>query len=153
MGLAGSVAAGKSTLAGQLATAWRDQGKRVEVVSTDGFLFSNTVLEARGLLTRKGFPESYDSASFSAFLDAVRQNKPARVPVYSHQTYDILQQRRQIQPVDIMIVEGINALQPVFTAGRLDFAIYLDAAEIDLFHWYHERAMRLREGAKTDSSS
>ena len=154
IGLAGSVAAGKSTLAAQLAERERAAGKTVEVVSTDGFLLPNAELERRGLLGRKGFPESYDAAAFTAFLDALRSGEPATVPIYSHQTYDILpgQQRELLRP-ELVIVEGINALQPIFTDGKLDHKIYLHAEEADLFRWYRERLVRLRNDARTDSAS
>lgn len=162
VGLAGSVAAGKSTLAAKLAEGWRDLGRRVEVVSTDGFLHPNKILQERGLVLRKGFPESYDHHAFSAFLDAVRGGGKGGgkdggrvvVPTYSHQTYDVSSDAgREIAPSDILVVEGINALQPVFTAGKLDISIYLDALETDLFHWYYERGTRLREAAKYDPTS
>ncbi|MBB6051685.1 type I pantothenate kinase [Armatimonas rosea] len=154
IGLAGSVAAGKSTLAAQLAETERAAGKTVEVVSTDGFLLPNAELERRGLLGRKGFPESYDAAAFTAFLDALRAGEPASVPVYSHQTYDILPDtRRALGQPKLVIVEGINALQPAFTAGKLDQRLYLHAEEPDLFRWYRERLLRLRDTARTDPSS
>jgi type I pantothenate kinase len=154
IGLAGSVAAGKSTLAAELAQKERALGKSVEVVSTDGFLFPNAELERRGILGRKGFPESYDAAAFTVFLDALRSGVPAMVPIYSHQTYDILPgEHREITHPEVMIVEGINALQQVFTAGKLDYKIYLHAEEEDLFHWYRERLLRLRREAKTNPSS
>jgi type I pantothenate kinase len=153
VGLAGSVAAGKTTLAKQMATAWQAKGTQVEVVSTDGFLHPNAELSERGLLLRKGFPESYDAARLAAFLDDIRAGRPTSVPIYSHQTYDVLSNGRELAPADVVIVEGINALQPVFTAGKLDGAIYLDAAEDDLFHWYYERGNRLREAARADPTS
>jgi type I pantothenate kinase len=158
VGLAGSVAAGKSTLAAKLAEGWRALGRRVEVVSTDGFLHPNKILQERGLLLRKGFPESYDHHAFSLFLDAVRGDGKDGgkfvVPTYSHQTYDVsFGAGREIAPSDILVVEGINALQSVFTAGKLDISIYLDALETDLFHWYYERGSRLREAAKLDPTS
>nr|WP_309695729.1 hypothetical protein [Armatimonas sp.] len=154
IGLAGSVAAGKSTLAAQMAERERAAGKTVEVVSTDGFLLPNAILEAHGLLTRKGFPESYDAQAFTAFLDALRNGQPTRVPIYSHQTYDILPEaQREIPTPDLVIIEGINALQPAFTEGKLDYRIYLHAEEADLFRWYHERLVRLRDAAFTDPLS
>lgn len=158
VGLAGSVAAGKSTLAALLATGWRGLGRRVEVVSTDGFLYPNKILQERGLSLRKGFPESYDRLAFGQFLDASRQDggdsRGIYVPTYSHQTYDVSHDaKRKIAPSDILVVEGINALQPFFTAGRLDVSIYLDALEADLFHWYYQRGSRLREAAKSDPTS
>ena len=154
VGLAGSVAAGKSTLALRLATDWRAAGRRVEIVSTDGFLYPNATLIERHLLVRKGFPESYDATAFAAFLAAMRDGKPAAVPIYSHQTYDVLEAApRDVPAADIVIVEGINALQPTFTARKLDVAIYLDATEGDLFRWYYARGMQLREAAKVDPTS
>lgn len=154
IGLAGSVAAGKSTLAAQMAERERAAGKTVEVVSTDGFLLPNAVLEARGLLTRKGFPESYDAQAFTAFLDALRNGQPAHVPVYSHQIYDRLPgAQREIPTPDLVILEGINALQPAFTEGRLDYRLYLHAEEGDLFRWYRERLVHLRDAAHADPTS
>jgi type I pantothenate kinase len=148
------VAAGKTTLAAQLAEAWRAEGKRVEIVSTDGFLLPNATLIAQNLLNRKGFPESYDAEAFARFLAAVKSGRPTSVPVYSHQTYDIVQDApRVIAPAEIVIVEGINALQAGFTAGKLDAAVYLDASEADLFNWYYARGMRLREAARADPQS
>lgn len=154
MGLAGSVAAGKSTLAAQMAAKEQASGKSVEVVSTDGFLLPNAELERRGLLARKGFPESYDAEAFTAFLDALRTGQPVSVPIYSHQIYDILPgTTREIRPPDLIILEGINALQPAFTRDRLDQKIYLHAEEPDLFRWYRERLLRLREEALSDPTS
>ena len=154
VGLAGSVAAGKSTLAAQLAEKERALGKTVEVVSTDGFLLPNAELERRGILGRKGFPESYDVAAFADFLNALRSGQPAQAPIYSHQTYDILpHQRREILRPDLVIIEGINALQPAFTGGKLDHTLYLHAEESDLFRWYQERLVRLRSDARTDPES
>lgn len=154
VGLAGSVAAGKSTLAVQLAQKEQALGKTVEVVSTDGFLYPNAELERRGLLARKGFPESYDGAAFADFLDALRAGKSAKVPIYSHQTYDIQSDKQlEIPPSDLVIIEGINALQPDFTAGKLDYKLYLHAEESDLFRWYRERLLRLRHEAKSDPQS
>ena len=109
----------------------RAAGKSVEVVSTDGFLLPNAILEAHGLLTRKGFPESYDAQAFTAFLDALRNGQPTRVPIYSHQTYDILPEaQREIPTPDLVIIEGINALQPAFTEGKLDYRIAGLAAQV-----------------------
>lgn len=150
IGLAGSVAAGKSTLAAQLSK----ENPGTEVVSTDGFLLPNAELERRGLLGRKGFPESYDAEALSRFLDALRAGEPARIPLYSHQTYDIVPgQFRELLPPERVIVEGINALQPRFTAGKLDLRLYLHAEETALFRWYRERLLRLRDDARTDPSS
>lgn len=154
IGLAGSVAAGKSTLAAELADRWRSQGQRVAVVSTDGFLLPNAVLEAHGLLRRKGFPESYDAAALQAFLHALRRGQPALAPHYSHQTYDIVPgQFHEISGIDQVLIEGVNALQPAFTAGLLDVRLYLHADEADLFAWYRARLLRLRDAAQSDPDS
>lgn len=154
VGLAGSVAAGKSTLAAQLAEGWRAEGNDVELVSTDGFLLPNAVLAARGLLMRKGFPESYDAPALGAFLEGIRRGQAVGIPTYSHQTYDILNAPpRVVEPARIVVVEGINAIQPAFTEGKLDVALYLDADEADLFRWYYARGMKLREAARTDHQS
>lgn len=154
IGLAGSVAAGKSTLASELADRWRSQGLTVAVVSTDGFLLPNATLEARGLLRRKGFPESYDAAALQAFLQALRTGQPALAPHYSHQTYDIVPgQLQEISGVSRVLIEGVNALQPAFTAGLLDLRLYLHADEADLFSWYRARLLRLRDAAQSDPDS
>lgn len=154
LGLAGSVAAGKSTAAEQLANLWRSEGYRVDVVSTDGFLYPNATLEARGLLHRKGFPESYDAQALQDFLDALRSGRPATYPLYSHQIYDVLPGLGQtLSEPQRVILEGINVLQPHFTQGRLDARVYLHATEEALFHWYQERLLRLREEARTEPTS
>lgn len=165
VGLTGSVAAGKSTLAAALAAALAAQW-RVDVIQTDGFLFPNAELESRGMLLRKGFPESYDIASLVDTLEAAR-TRPVSVPTYSHRLYDVDPvNRRLIDRPDILIVEGLGfapiASAPGFgTRGNdtqavihsLDGLIYLDATEIDLEHWFLERFMALWHAGRTDPSS
>ncbi|MGA1257289.1 MAG: type I pantothenate kinase [Ilumatobacteraceae bacterium] len=148
IGIAGSVAVGKSTLARllqALLSRWPEH-PRVELVTTDGFLFPNTELEARGIMDRKGFPESYDTRLLLDFLRAVKSGEPeVAVPVYSHVIYDILPDRREIvhQP-DILILEGLNVLQVdssanEFVSDYFDFSIYLDADEALVESWFVER--------------
>jgi type I pantothenate kinase len=167
IGLAGSVAAGKSTTARvlqALLARWRSH-PRVELVPTDGFLFPNAVLETRGLMVRKGFPESYDLARLLNFLADVKSGK-ARVeaPVYSHLVYDVLSdQTLTVERPDIVIVEGLNVLQPAklpkdgevipFVSDFFDFSIYIDAAEALVEDWYVERFLRLRQTAFRDPAS
>jgi type I pantothenate kinase len=144
--IAGSVAVGKSTFARvlrALLACWPAH-PRVDLVTTDGFLLPNRVLEARGLLRRKGFPESYDSARLLAFMAAVRAGESAvRAPVYSHDSYDIVPGEHQtVDRPDIVLVEGVNVLH---TAGDfVDFAIYIDADERDIESWYIARFLTMR---------
>lgn len=167
VGLAGSVAAGKSTTARvlqALLARWPSH-PHVELVPTDGFLFPNAVLEARGLMTRKGFPESYDLTRLLNFLADVKSGK-ARVeaPVYSHLVYDVLSdQTLMVDQPDIVIVEGLNVLQPAklpkdgeaipFVSDFFDFSIYIDAGEDLVEGWYVERFLRLRQTAFRDPAS
>jgi type I pantothenate kinase len=167
IGLAGSVAAGKSTTARvlqALLARWPSH-RRVDLVPTDGFLFANAVLEERGMLERKGFPESYDLTKLLNFLAEVKSGK-ARVeaPVYSHLVYDVLpDQKLVIEQPDIVIVEGLNVLQPAklpkdgqaipYVSDFFDFSIYIDAAEELVESWYVERFMRLRQTAFRDPAS
>ena len=145
VGIAGGVSVGKSTTAEALAEMLRaaPPGSRgpVEVVSTDGFLFPNTELIARGILHRKGFPESYDTAAIERFLGGLGRGEPALVPVYSHQTYDIVPGgERRIVGADAVLLEGVNALQ---LAAGLDLAVYVDASEADMEEWYTLRFLEL----------
>lgn len=167
IGLAGSVAAGKSTSARvlqALLARWPSH-PNVALVPTDGFLFPNAVLEGRGLMTRKGFPESYDLPTLLNFLGDVKSGK-ARVeaPVYSHVVYDVLQgQALAVEHPDIVIVEGLNVLQPAvlpedgetipFVSDFFDFSIYIDAAEALVERWYVERFLRLRQTAFRDPAA
>ncbi len=161
IGIAGSVAVGKSTTARllRLLLARWPEHPRVSLVTTDGFLLPNSELEARGLMQRKGFPESYDRRALLRFVASVKAGEPVvTAPVYSHLTYDIVPgERIEIERPDILLVEGLNVLQPARTrsdgsAGLaisdfFDFSIYVDAAPADVRHWYVQRFLRLRETA------
>ncbi|MFC5502816.1 type I pantothenate kinase [Lysinimonas soli] len=163
IGVAGSVAVGKSTTARLLRTLlsrWEDT-PRVELVTTDGFLFPNAELERRGLMQRKGFPESYDRRALLRFVSRVKSGAPeVRAPFYSHLSYDIVPRAEVVvhQP-DVLIVEGLNVLQPPSPGTRLavsdlfDFTIYVDARTSDIERWYVERFLRLQRGAFADPKS
>lgn len=160
IGIAGSVAVGKSTLARILRTLlarWPDH-PRVDLVTTDGFLYPRAELIRRGLMHRKGFPESYDRRALLRFVTEVKSGAPeARAPVYSHLLYDILPDEEHIvrQP-DILILEGLNVLQsaPRMTVSDLfDFSIYLDAHTADIERWYINRFLQLRHTAFADPTS
>jgi type I pantothenate kinase len=155
VGLTGSVAAGKTTLARHVAEALTPP-LRVETVSTDGFLFPNAVLEPQSLLMRKGFPETYDREGFIRALVGVRQGE-ADFPAHSHDIYDIDPAlTRTIRLPDILILEGLGFLpltRPDGTDGEPDILIYLDASEADLEYWYVERFVGFWNAARTDPSS
>ncbi|WP_244466835.1 type I pantothenate kinase [Devosia geojensis] len=167
IGVAGSVAVGKSTTARilqALLARWPSSPK-VDLVTTDGFLYPNAVLEERGLMQRKGFPESYDRARFVSFLADIKSGKPnVASPVYSHLVYDVVPGAEiVVDRPDILIVEGLNILQPgelprtgkpiLFASDFLDFSIFIDADEDDLFDWFMVRFFRLRETAFRDPTS
>ncbi len=167
IGVAGSVASGKSTtsrILRALLRRWRTSPK-VDLVTTDGFLYPNAVLDEKGLGARKGFPESYDRAALIAFLSDIKSGKPdVRVPVYSHLIYDVLPgEFLTVDRPDILIVEGLNILQPgelpksgkpiVFASDFIDFSIFIDADEVDLRAWFMVRFRALRAGAFTDPKS
>jgi type I pantothenate kinase len=167
IGVAGSVAVGKSTFARilrALLSRWPAH-PRVDLVTTDGFLLPNRILEARGLLARKGFPESYDIRTLIQFMADVKAARGAvHAPVYSHQAYDIVPGEFQVvDRPDIVIVEGLNVLhtgdgQPgrqarVFVSDFFDFSIYIDAEERDIERWYVSRFMTLRETVFRDPRS
>lgn len=164
LGVAGSVAVGKSTTARvlkALLARWPDH-PRVEQITTDGFLLPNAELERRQIMNRKGFPESFDTARLLNFLADVKSGvKRIEVPVYSHFHYDILlDQTSVIEAPDILIVEGLNVLQPAsmprggeaipFVSDFFDFSIYLDAEPEVIRDWYVTRFMRLRGTAFRD---
>jgi type I pantothenate kinase len=168
VGLAGSVAVGKSTAARilqALLARWPDH-PRVDLVATDGFLLPKRVLEARGILHRKGFPESYDLRALIGFLSEVKAGRnEIAVPVYSHLTYDIAPDRVQVvrQP-DVLIVEGLNILQGgrgaarsssrlTFASDFFDFTMYIDAEIQHIRRWYVERFFALRKTAFQDPLS
>jgi type I pantothenate kinase len=151
VGITGAVAAGKSTLARQLSDVMAS-GARIEVVATDGFLFDNASLEAKGLLGRKGFPETYDMGALRAALAAVRRGA-ADFPAYSHLTYDIDPTlARRLDRPDILIVEGLGLHEGAAAVG-LDLLIYLDADEAHLETWFAERFLGFWRAAKTEPAS
>lgn len=165
IGIAGSVAVGKSTTARvlkRLLSLWPGHPK-VELVTTDGFLYSNKILEQRKLLDRKGFPESYDARKLIRFLADLKSGKPkVLAPVYSHLYYDTIQEEHWIAQPDIVIIEGINVLQAgrptdktfrVFVSDFFDFSIYVDAAADHIERWYVERFETLKKTAFKDPKS
>ena len=167
IGLAGSVAAGKSTSARvlqALLARWPSH-PNVALVPTDGFLYSNTALENRSLMSRKGFPESYNLPALLNFLAEVKSGKTrVEAPVYSHVVYDVLQGHvLAVENPDIVIVEGLNVLQPAilpkdgeaipFVSDFFDFSIYIDAAEELVERWYVERFLRLRQTTFRDPAA
>jgi type I pantothenate kinase len=167
IGIAGSVAVGKSTTARilrALLQRWTNTPK-VELLTTDGFLLPNAVLKQEGLMERKGFPESYDLPALLAFLSAIKAGeRRVKAPVYSHLVYDIVPgETVTVDRPDILIVEGLNVLQTSrlprdgrgapFVSDFFDFSIYLDAGEEDIHRWYIERFLRLRETAFRDPAS
>ncbi len=167
IGLAGSVAVGKSTTARllqALLSRWPEH-PRVELVTTDGFLFPNAVLEARGLMKRKGFPESYDIRRLLRFVSDLKSGLTGlSVPVYSHVAYDIMPDTTQAIPhADIVIIEGLTVLQTGTTQGEraprmfvsdfFDFSIYVDASLPAIKRWYIERFLALRAAIFTNPSS
>ncbi len=165
IGIAGSVAVGKSTAARVLQAVldrWPDH-PTVDLVTTDGFLLPNAVLDARGLMERKGFPESYDRRALIEFLSKVKSGVPeVTAPVYSHLVYDIVEDEQVLvrQP-DILIVEGLNVLQTgvgggdvdQFVSDFFDFSIYVDAETEHIRRWYVERFFTLRRTAFADPQS
>lgn len=163
IGIAGSVAAGKSTTARVLrkVLSLLPGEPKVELVTTDGFLYPNRELIKRNILNRKGFPESYDTKRLLQFLSDIKSgNTQVAVPVYSHLEYDILsQQKLTIQQPDILIIEGINVLQVntrkngVFVSDFFDYSIYVDADEKDIVNWYIDRFESLRATAFQNSAS
>lgn len=162
IGIAGSVAVGKSTSARilqALLTRWPEH-PRVELITTDGFLYPNAVLESRGIMNRKGFPESYDTKRLVQFLREIKAGMTdVSAPVYSHVEYDIVKGDSQVvhQP-DILIVEGLNVLQVgsdalEFVSDYFDFSIYIDAVESDIENWYIERFLALRQTVFSNPNS
>ncbi|MEM1086571.1 MAG: hypothetical protein AAGH90_02510 [Pseudomonadota bacterium] len=154
IGLTGSVASGKTTLAERIAAQLSEE-LHVETASTDGFLFTNNVLNERGLAQRKGFPETYDRAAMAAAIAAVRKGS-AIFPTYSHVTFDPdPEQAREITSPDILILEGLGFAPPndPRTAQEPDILIYLDADEADLVYWYVERFVGLWRAAADDPAS
>ena len=167
IGVGGSVAVGKSTTARVLQALlqrWPNVPK-VDLITTDGFLLPNAVLEREGLMEKKGFPESYDLPALLRFLTDIKAGRrPTRAPVYSHLIYDVVPGAIiEVDRPDILIVEGLNVLQAgrppkdgkaiPFVSDFFDFSVYIDAEEATLEAWYVERFMRLRETAFQDPKS
>jgi type I pantothenate kinase len=167
IGIAGSVAVGKSTASRvlqALLSRWPSH-PQVDLVTTDGFLLPRRVLESRGLLDRKGFPESYDVRRLVSFMADVKSGVPeVTAPVYSHLSYDIVPGEVQtVRQPDIVIVEGLNVLQTksgrggrpmaMFVSDFFDFSIYVDAQETDIEQWYIQRFLALRETVFRNPSS
>lgn len=167
IGVAGSVAVGKSTTARllcELLAHWPEH-PNVALVTTDGFLYPNAELERRGLLDRKGFPESYDRRALLRFVIDIKSGKErVAAPVYSHLEYDVRKgEHLTVERPDIVLIEGLNVLQQArVTAGGqigpavadfFDFSVYVDAAAGDIRRWYTERFLRLRETAFRDPAS
>lgn len=158
--LGGSVAVGKSTaarLAVRLLQSLRPEW-RVELVTTDGFLMPNAALIERGILARKGFPESYDRRALLRFVAELKSGvEEVQAPIYSHLTYDITDEVHVVRSPDVVVLEGVNVLQRgsgrVYVSDFLDFALYLDAEEDDVKRWYLSRFLTLRDGAFQDPAS
>lgn len=164
IGIAGSVAVGKSTTARvlqALLSRWPEH-RTVELVTTDGFLHPNSVLKQRDLMKKKGFPESYDIRSLVTFVSKVKSGTPrVTAPVYSHLIYDVVpDEQKVISQPDILILEGLNVLQSgsdcnhdphhMFVSDFVDFSIYVDAPETLLQSWYISRFLKFRQGAFSD---
>ncbi|MGF1911603.1 type I pantothenate kinase [Vibrio kasasachensis] len=166
IGIAGSVAVGKSTTARllkALLSRWENHPK-VELVTTDGFLYPKHVLDERGIMHRKGFPESYDIKRLVEFVSDIKAGKPnLQVPLYSHITYNITDEVKTIDRPDVLIIEGLNVLQSgmdyphephrVFVSDFLDFTLYVDADTDVIESWYVERFLKFRQGAFTKPGS
>ena len=160
IGIAGSVAVGKSTTARllkALLSRW-DRHPKVELITTDGFLFPNKILNERDLMMKKGFPESYDIRQLVKFISDIKACKRnVTAPVYSHLSYDITDEQKVVDLPDILIIEGLNVLQSgmdyphdphrVFISDFLDFSIYVDADSALIEKWYIDRFLKFREGA------
>lgn len=161
IGVSGSVAVGKSTTSRllQLLLSRSHPDTRVELVTTDGFLYPNQQLVEKGILNRKGFPESYDMPKLLNFLDAIKTNGTASIPIYSHEIYDIVPDQLQtIEAPDFLIVEGINVFQNpqnehLYMTDYFDFSIYIDASVEHIESWYLERFSKLLTIAEKDPNN
>lgn len=161
IGISGSVAVGKSTTSRllQVLLTRTFPTAKVDMVTTDGFLYPNHTLKERGILNRKGFPESYDMPLLIHFLDSIKNGSPVSIPVYSHEIYDIVpDQEQEITQPDFLIVEGINVLQSpqnqrLYISDYFDFSIYIDADVSNIQTWYLERFETLLDLARQDSKN
>lgn len=150
LAIAGPVAVGKSTIAATLAERLRGRGASVKVLTTDGFLWPNAVLETNGLVDRKGFPETYDLDRLDALVMAARAGRsPLSAPVYSHQRYDVLDEPERFDRPDVLLLEGVVALQRRFG----DLGVYVDAAVDDVEAWFVDRFQDLVRAAADDPGS
>lgn len=154
IGIAGSVAVGKSTTARVLQVLLQrwESHPHVDLITTDGFLYPTEVLRERGLMQRKGFPESYDRRNLMRFVTEVKSGRPlVTAPIYSHKAYDILPgERIEVRKPDILILEGLNVLQTgptLMVSDLFDFSIYVDAKTEDIERWYIDRFLKLRQTA------
>lgn len=161
IGIAGSVAVGKSTTARvlqALLSRWPDH-PRVDLVTTDGFLWPNAVLEERGLMERKGFPESYDRRRLLGFVEELKSGRsPVEAPVYSHNAYDVMPGKtRRVEDPDIVIIEGLNVLQGggsgTYVSDYFDFSIYVEADPAHVEEWYIDRFLTFRDTAFKDPTN
>ena len=158
IGVSGSVAVGKSTTSRllQILLSRIVPGASVELVTTDGFLYPNSVLIEQDILNRKGFPESYDMEALLNFLDQLKNGQDVDIPVYSHEIYDIVPgQKQRVEAADFVIVEGINVFQNphnarLYITDFFDFSIYVDAAVEDIESWYLDRFLKLLSFAQDD---
>lgn len=148
LGISGGVSVGKTTTAELVQRHIRDQGAEADILCTDAFLLDNDELARRGLLLRKGFPESYDVGLLVSVLARLRRGDvPVRVPVYSHETYDRLPGvEQEVGAADVVIIEGVNVLQPE-VVEQLDVSVYVDAEEEHMAEWFRDRFLTLCESA------
>lgn len=161
IGISGSVAVGKSTTSRllQILLSRSFENAKVELVTTDGFLYPNSILQQQNILNRKGFPESYNMELLLDFLDHLKNGQDYQVPVYSHEIYDIVPNLTQsIQAADFVIVEGINVFQNpqndlLYITDYFDFSIYVDAEVENIEKWYLDRFKKLLDLAKKDESN
>ncbi|OCH02713.1 type I pantothenate kinase [Aliivibrio fischeri] len=166
IGIAGSVAVGKSTTARIIQTLLKQllPNLDTQLVTTDGFLYPNEVLKAKNIMHKKGFPESYDTHSLVSFVSDVKSGKKSvSAPLYSHLTYNVTGERKVVESPDILIIEGLNVLQNSndypddqhhrFVSDFLNFSIYVDASPEQLKEWYVERFLKLRESAFKENGS
>ena len=161
IGISGSVAVGKSTTSRllQILLSRSFENAKVELVTTDGFLYPNSILQQQNILNRKGFPESYNMELLLDFLDHLKNGQDYQVPVYSHEIYDIVPNLTQsIQAADFVIIEGINVFQNpqndlLYITDYFDFSIYVDAEVENIEKWYLDRFKKLLDLAKKDESN